>query len=491
MRKKHQLQILELLETIKEAQAASLYADCQDGAVAIAEFIDDIKGEGMHTAALLEEYCHLVYQAHIGEIGKNPLRKQLYKIENSVKTELKPNKYKALFLPYYDNTWESMKSVYEIFSHDPLFETEVVIIPIVRNTNTGRKFVWEDYLTPKGIPNTHYDLYDFEADLPDIVFYNQPYDGVNIPKFYSKNIRKYTNYMVYIPYSVKPINVQGERYQKAYTELEAIQRCDLFITQSEAFRKHYLTGTPLYKKALVHGHPKCDSLYDAKANNKFKHYPEWEMAIGNRRVIVLNTHYSYMLNDIAVHPGVKRLIDVIAEKDDLFLIWRPHPQAFLMKMSPQMQSMLDFANIHERMIIDRTPSMTPAYMYANAVVSLFPSTIVMDALFLDLPVFVLGRNDTSTPSHCAQNPFYKAITHEDFSQLPPAKGADSETVRLYIERSIYEPLDTFIWEVQNGKDSKREGRAAFRIQEFPNMDGTVAEKILKSVKGRLERNAQK
>ncbi|MGJ4852140.1 hypothetical protein ACH6CV_18060, partial [Bacillota bacterium Meth-B3] len=417
---------LKLIQTIKEAQYKGLYADCQDGAVSVGQFIEATEGESTRTVTLLEEYCDLLFKAHNGEIDDKPLRKQLYKIATSVKTELKPNKFKALFLPYYDNTWETMKSVYEAFSCDPMFETQVVIMPILRNTNEGAKFVWEDYLSPIGIHNTHYDAYDIEEDLPDVVFYNQPYDGVNIPKFQSQNIRKYANLMVYIPYGISPVNVLGEAYEKNYTELESIQRCDVYIAQSESFRERYTKGTSLHKKALALGNPKCDSLYFAKTHGEFTHFPEWESAIGNRRVILLNTHYSYMLEDVAPHPGVRRLIDAVADNDDLFLIWRPHPQALLMKMSASMQVMLDFAQAHERMIVDRTPSITPAYMYANAVVSLFPSTIVMDALFLDLPVFLMGcEGYEHVRDGYTKRLFYDAITHEDFDNPLPNDGANA------------------------------------------------------------------
>lgn len=483
MKKRHQQQILELLETIREAQTEGLYADCQDGALHIGQFIEQIEGGGTHTVVLLEEYCELLYKAHNGEISEKTLRLQLNKIESSVKFDLKPAKYKVLFLPYYDNTWETMKSVYEAFSRDPIFEVQVVIIPIIRNTNEGVKFVWEDYLTPAGIPNTHYDMYSFEEDLPDIVFYNQPYDGVNIPKFQSDNVRKYTDYMVYIPYYMAPINVQGDRFEKNYTGLASILNCDIFIAQSEKFCKQYMKGTPLYEKALAFGNPKCDCLYAAKVRGEFKHYPEWEAAIGKRRVILLNTHYSYMLEGIAPHPGVHRLIETIASNENLFLIWRPHPQAFLMKMSAQMQDMLNFVQAHERMILDNTPSITPAYMYSNAVVSLFPSSIVMDALFCDLPVFLLGREAANNPQEKhGYTSFYNIVSHEDFNEMLPDGSSDAAGMQMYAERSVFAPLDKFLKEIQNCDDPKREVRAVFREQEFPNSDGTIGEKILKHIK---------
>lgn len=486
MKKRHQRQVLELLETIRESQSDHLYAECQNGALRIGEFIESIEGEGTNAVELLEEYCDLLYKAYNGEISEKALRRQLNKIENSIKFELKPNRLKVLFLPYYDNTWESMKSVYDVFSCDPMFETEVVIIPIMRNTNEGTKFIWEDYLTPVGIPNTNYDVYSFEEDLPDIVFYNQPYDGVNIQKFQSHNIRKYTDCMVYIPYGLTPVGAMGEPFESNNTGLEAIQRCDIYISQSKPFSKQYTKGTPLDRKVLEYGHPRCDCLYIAKTNRDFNHYPEWELAIGNRRVIFLNTHYTYMAEGVAAHPGVRRLIDTVAGHDNLFLIWRPHPQAFLMKMSDEMRAMLDFVQAHERMILDLTPSITPAYMYSDAVVSLFPSSIVMDALFLDYPVFLLGREGSqSTQAGRLRNPLYSAIAHEDFNQTLPDDGLDSENMRLYTEQSVFAPLDAFLLEIENGEDSKREARAVFRIKEFPNADGTIAKKILGVMKGRL------
>ena len=119
MRKLHQRR-LELLETIGKHKNW-IYMRIVEGTQAMIEFIDQKKGKGTRTVDLLQEYYDLLNQVHIGEINKDLLRKQLYRIETSIKIELKPTKYKALFLPYYDNTWESMRSVYEAFSRDPQF----------------------------------------------------------------------------------------------------------------------------------------------------------------------------------------------------------------------------------------------------------------------------------------------------------------------------------------------------------------------------------
>ena len=129
MRKHHQRNILELLETIKEAQSAGLYADCQDGALSVGEFIEDIEGEGTQTVALLEEYCDLLFQASNGEIGEKQLSKHLVKVENTVKSELKPNRIEVAFLSYKASMSDSLETIYLAAKEDPDCDAYWIPIP--------------------------------------------------------------------------------------------------------------------------------------------------------------------------------------------------------------------------------------------------------------------------------------------------------------------------------------------------------------------------
>jgi hypothetical protein len=193
-----------------------------------------------------------------------------------------------------------------------------------------------------------------------------------------------------------------------------------------------------------------------------------------------------MLEGIVPHIGVKRLIESIADNENLFLIWRPHPQTFLMKMSVEMQKMLNFVQDHNRMILDKTPSIVPAYMYSDAVVSLFPSSIVMDALFCDLPVFILGREveDKLRGKHI-NNSFYNVVSHENFDKVLPNDGLFSAEMQLHAEHNTFAPLDKFLKDVENFEDPKRPERTLFREQEFPNRNGTTGENIIKYIKDKF------
>ena len=65
MRKRQQKQILELIETLREAQSAGMYADAQECALIIGEFIENLEGEGTKTVELLEEYYETLYKVSI------------------------------------------------------------------------------------------------------------------------------------------------------------------------------------------------------------------------------------------------------------------------------------------------------------------------------------------------------------------------------------------------------------------------------------------
>ena len=82
-------QLLDVLDTIIEAQATGLYADCQDGALQIVDYIENNFGsDGADTVALLIEYCEMLYNASNGEESLENLVQQCQRIQESVKYEL-------------------------------------------------------------------------------------------------------------------------------------------------------------------------------------------------------------------------------------------------------------------------------------------------------------------------------------------------------------------------------------------------------------------
>jgi len=117
MRKHQQKQVLELIQTLREAAAEirrffvdkdfpsvmSLLGDCQDVAISIGEYIENIEGEGTKTVTLLEDFCEDLYQIStqletVETSSIKKLDKSLITIENCVKKELSNSMCQCHFL---------------------------------------------------------------------------------------------------------------------------------------------------------------------------------------------------------------------------------------------------------------------------------------------------------------------------------------------------------------------------------------------------------
>ena len=135
-------------------------------------------------------------------------------------------------------------------------DKECKIIPIPYYDRGGDKSLkelhYEGREFPKEYEITDYKTYNFAEELPDCIVINTPYDEFNLtwtvdPFFYSKEMKKYTNKLVYIPWFVTDeINPQDEEDGKAFINMEhyvtvpGLFHSDLTIVQSEGMKKAYL-----------------------------------------------------------------------------------------------------------------------------------------------------------------------------------------------------------------------------------------------------------
>ncbi|MDR1320511.1 MAG: hypothetical protein LBK56_03655, partial [Gracilibacteraceae bacterium] len=243
MRKQQQWQILDLLQTIEEAQAAGLYADCQDGALGIIRYVESLEGEGTRTAELLAEYYELLFRADGGEIGAEVLREHLRAIGAGVRSELRPNKIEAVFLSYNASMADCLESVYLAAKADPACEAVWLPIPYFERNNDGslgaaRYEGAESY----GVSFACADWrgYDMKTRRPDAIFSFAPYDADNYvtavhPDFYFERLRGLTDCLAYIPYFV----CTGDVPEHFCTVAGCVYAHKVFV-QSEKVRATYI-----------------------------------------------------------------------------------------------------------------------------------------------------------------------------------------------------------------------------------------------------------
>ncbi len=274
MRKAHKQQIVDLLNQMQEAQeqikkyieqdsvqsAMELLEDCQTGAVTIGTTIENTEKERHSTVQLLEEYCELIYQIH-QNLKENPqrinpnkiyklLRQKLIKIINNIKNDI-PVRKEAVFLPYKASMWDSLESVWKAADVDPNCDAYVIPIPYFDKNPDGsfREMHYEGNQYPEYVPVTKYDAFDFEHHHPDMIFIHNPYDDMNLvtsvhPFFFSENLKKFTDKLIYIPYfvldEIRPDEDDRIKGMKHFCTVPGVYNADKVIVQSEDMKQVYI-----------------------------------------------------------------------------------------------------------------------------------------------------------------------------------------------------------------------------------------------------------
>lgn len=394
MRKAQKQQIEETIRQMEEAHdeikkcmgrgnaalAGELLADCQNAAIAIGTLIEDAEGEGHPAVAVLEEYCELVYQIHenlmpdcmanANKIYKS-LRQKLMKAQSNIRNNIKI-RTEAVFLPYKASMWDSLESVWKAADADPDCDAYVIPIPYFDKNPDGsfREMHYEGDCYPKYVPVTRYDRYDFGKHMPDVVYIHNGYDDCNLvtsvhPAFYSRNLKKYTEELVYIPYfvlgEIDPDNEQEAEGMKHFCFMPGIINADKVIVQSEDMKKIYvreflkaakecgligkhLDRAYLEKKFLGIGSPKFDKVLNTKKED-LEIPEEWLKIIKKpdgtpKKIIFYNNSIGALLkHNEKMIAKMKTVFELFKKnKDEVAFLWRPHPliENTLTAMRPQL-----------------------------------------------------------------------------------------------------------------------------------------------------------
>ena len=140
--------------------------------------------------------------------------------------------------------WDSLESVWKAADEDPQWDAYVIPIPYYDKNPDGsfREMHDERDQYPAYVPITSYETFDFSAHKPDMIFIHNPYDGYNYvtsvhPFFYTKNLKKFTEKLIYIPYFVldepDPESETDMENIKHFCTVPGVYNADQVIVQSE------------------------------------------------------------------------------------------------------------------------------------------------------------------------------------------------------------------------------------------------------------------
>ncbi len=389
MRSAQKHEVLDLIESLHQAHeeiqealkqkritlAQNMLAECQEFAVSLGENIERLEQEGHITVSCVEEYCETLFHVH-EELENNQynenkiykrLKKQLLKVENSAKNDIVVRK-EAAFLPYKASMWDSLESVWKAADEDENCDAYVIPIPYYDKNPDGsfREMHYEADQYPDYVPITKYDEFDFEQHRPDMIFIHNPYDNINLvtsvhPFFYSDNLKKFTEKLVYIPYFVlgelNPDEKERVEGMKHFCTVPAVYNADKVIVQSENMRQVYIkvlmeasnnhseaARKYLEDKILGLGSPKFDKVTNTERGN-IKVPEDWLKIIQKpdgswKKIIFYNTGIAGLLaHNEKMLTKIEYVFQVFNEnQDEVALLWRPHPliKATIESMRPQL-----------------------------------------------------------------------------------------------------------------------------------------------------------
>ena len=342
MRKRQQQELLDFVNSLHQAHeevkgaldnknyivVQNMLSECQEFAITLGNTIEKLEGEGQIAVSYVEEYCELLFHTfenisqHLINENKiyKTLKKQLLKIENSIKNDIHIKK-EVVFFPYKASMWDSLESVYLAAKEDSNCDAYCVPIPYydLKPDQSFGQMHYEGSEYPKNIEIVDWQTYSFEERRPDAIYIHNPYDNCNlvtsVPKrFYSVNLKKYTEKLIYIPYfilgEIEPDNQEAIDGMKHFIWTPGVINADKVIVQSEKMKKIYvneylkaakenglqgnhLDRQYLEQKILGLGSPKIDKVFNTRRED-FEIPKDWMKIIEKpdgswKKIIFYNT----------------------------------------------------------------------------------------------------------------------------------------------------------------------------------------------------------
>lgn len=356
------LQCRDMLEKKEYQSVSNLLADCQETAIQIGEFTERLEG-GAETVACLERYCEQLYQVNAqmetmsAQKACKKLESVLTRAENAL--DHMPVRKEVVFLPYKASMWDSLESVYLAAREDETCDAYVVPIPYYDLNADGSfgEMHYEGMEYPNNIEITHYGDYNLKERHPDVIYIHNPYDNCNVvtsvpEQYYSKNLKKYTECLVYIPYfvlnEIEPDDQNAIDSMKHFCFLPGVIWADKVIVQSEKMRQIYINEfikaarannlpemytdrRKLEEKILGLGSPKLDRVRAVRKEDVAVP-KEWRKVIEKpdgtwKKIIFYNTSIGALLHcDEKMIEKMQRVFETFKEEqEEVALLWRPHP----------------------------------------------------------------------------------------------------------------------------------------------------------------------
>lgn len=310
---------------------------------------------------VIRDSVNKLFRLHLQPVEAYEIKTLLLEVVSYCINSLKREKVKKeiVFLPYKASMWDCMETVWKAAFEDK-DNCNVYVVPIPycdRNLDLScGKIHCEKDLFPSYVPVLDWSNFNLEKIRPDIAIIHNPYDDENRvtvveERFYSRNLKRYTKKLVYIPYYISNNIVSADKCTKP-----GVLNADIVILENENIKRQYEIYYPQKNipkdKFLALGSPQIEKLLSVSMND-VKLPSAWKKLIAARKVVLYNTSIGAVLKEPSmVCRKLKSVLDRFRTNKDLALWWRPHPlmKQTLKSMTPKIYD--EYCQIEKQYIED-------------------------------------------------------------------------------------------------------------------------------------------
>lgn len=468
---------------MEPGEGLNLLMEMQNGVVIIGEAIENADGEYSELIKLLEELAEHIYilygqlkERRLSKDGLSEFQGFCARIESRFQKDISVI-YEVVFIPYKASMWDALESIYMCAKECGNCHTVVMPVPYfcLDDKKQPVEMKYEADLFPSFVDIVNYEEYDIFKICPDVIFIHNPYDDKNkvtrfFSRYYSSELKKCTERLVYIPYKVCRGAVKD-----LFCVTPGVSNAWKVFVQSEKVRQIYIKYQDR-EKIIVAGSPKIDKVLNQRNSEKI--FPEgWETALNGRKTFLLNTH----LNSVVISPDLfikkmKYLITLFDGREDIALLWRPHPLSMETLRSIKPAVLPEYLDLTEKVrelkngVFDDTPDVHRAIVLSDAYMGDWSSLVTLYGM-TGKPILVTDAKSIKI----------------NLAHLTP-KYVKKQSGREYLKSIYYEKicgLDYFINLIVEEKDFLYDLREKEFLSIAANADGTAGQYIWDYVRADL------
>lgn len=326
-----------------------------------------------------------------------------YKLKYKV---LKGKKINVVFICHRPAVWESLHSVYNALIADDFFNVTILAIPNKKELpdlglnhetyeSEGAEDFWKEYSCINGYNYEKKEWFDLKSLEPDYVFFQQPYNIARPEIYKSWNVARYAK-ICYVPYAFDFI---GNGVLEETTPKDFMKDVSFYFTQNsidnqmvnEILRNYSIQNI----KTIATGFPRYDNLKQYEKGTAIS----WNFAKENTYRVMWTPRWCTNEGNCNFFQYKDKLVNYVLENDDISLLFRPHPQAFLnwnrTGELPEKEA-IKYKEIYEKnqnMSIDTEKSYFDTIFHSDCLIS-DTSSFIADYFTTGKPIIYCHKVDT-------------------------------------------------------------------------------------------------